>query len=155
MSFGKLDYKTFFVEAAQGAHHFDFRSIKRMMSVMDLLERKFVSSMMIRCGIASPPIFWKAGVDLVTIKTLLGHNSLQSTQRYLQIRQPKLGSTVSPLDLLDLRDPRFRSGTIMLLARPGLVAGERSGRPELADIFRSHGQSYQRTHRAVGLCSTK
>lgn len=47
----------------------------------------------------------EAGVDLCTIKTLLGHNSLQSTQRYLQIRQQKLGSTVSPLDLLDLRSP--------------------------------------------------
>jgi predicted Zn-ribbon and HTH transcriptional regulator len=53
----------------------------------------------------------------------------------------------------------------MLLARPGLVAGERSGRPELADIFRSHGQSYQRTHHisasqqkvmwAVSVCRTQ
>jgi len=52
----------------------------------------------------------------------------------------------------------------MLLARQGLVAGERSGGPELADIFRSHGQSYQRTHRlsasqqkvmrAVSVCRT-
>ena len=56
-SFGELDYKTLLLEPAQGAHHFDFRSIKGMMSVMDLLGRKFVSSMMIRCAIASPPIF--------------------------------------------------------------------------------------------------
>ncbi len=56
-SFGKLDYKALLVEAAQGAHHFDFRSIKRMMSVMDFLEREFVSSVMIRLGIALPPIF--------------------------------------------------------------------------------------------------
>ena len=53
----------------------------------------------------------------------------------------------------------------MLLVRQGLVAGERSGGPELADIFRSHGQSYQRTHRlsaseqkvmrAVSVCRTQ
>ena len=52
----------------------------------------------------------------------------------------------------------------MLLARQGLVAGERSGGPELADIFRSHGQSYRKTHclpaahrkvmRAIEVCRT-
>jgi hypothetical protein len=59
VSFGKLDYKTFLVEAAQSAHYFDFCSIKGMMSVVDPLQRQFVSSMMIRCGIVSRPIFWK------------------------------------------------------------------------------------------------
>ena len=58
-SFGKSDYKTLLVEAAQGAHDFDFRFIKGMMSVVDLLGREFVSSMMIPCAIVSRPIFWK------------------------------------------------------------------------------------------------
>jgi hypothetical protein len=55
-SFGELNYKTLFVEPAQSAHYFDFHSIKRVMSVMDFLEREFVSSMMTPCVILSQPI---------------------------------------------------------------------------------------------------
>jgi hypothetical protein len=56
-SFGKLNYETLFVCPAQSAHYFDFRSIKRVMSIMDLLERKFVSIVMIRYAPALPPTF--------------------------------------------------------------------------------------------------
>jgi len=56
-SLGELNYKAFLVESAQGAYHFDFRSIKGMMSVMDLLEREFVSSMRIPCVTALPLTF--------------------------------------------------------------------------------------------------
>ena len=44
----------------------------------------------------------EAGVDLRTIQTLLGHNSMISTERYLQIRQHKITTTANPLDLLRL-----------------------------------------------------
>jgi hypothetical protein len=36
----------------------------------------------------------------------------------------------------------------------GRAAGQKSGRPELADIFRSHGERYQRTHR-LSVCERK
>ena len=42
----------------------------------------------------------------------------------------------------------------MLSRADGRAAGEKSGRPELADIFRSHGQSYQRAHR-LSTCQQK
>ena len=44
----------------------------------------------------------EAGVDLRTIQTLLGHNSMASTERYLQIRQQRITTTANPLDLLRL-----------------------------------------------------
>jgi integrase/recombinase XerD len=46
----------------------------------------------------------EAGVDLRTIQTLLGHTSLLSTERYLQIRQHRITIMANPLDLLRLPD---------------------------------------------------
>ena len=63
----------------------------------------------------------ESGVNLVTIGALLGHHSLQSTQRYLQIRQPRLGATASPLDLLDL--PRRPARTMRCHAAGRIASG--------------------------------
>jgi len=42
------------------------------------------------------------GVDLYTIKQLLGHTSIDTTTRYLRLTKKRLKETTSPLDLLDL-----------------------------------------------------
>jgi integrase/recombinase XerD len=44
----------------------------------------------------------QAGVDLRSIQFLLGHSSILSTQRYLRLQPQNMGSTVSPLDMLQL-----------------------------------------------------
>lgn len=48
----------------------------------------------------------EAGVDVRTIQLLMGHKSILMTMRYLQVTHKKLGSTQSPLDLLDIPDNR-------------------------------------------------
>lgn len=51
----------------------------------------------------------EAGVDARTIQLLMGHKSILSTMRYLQVTRKKLGNTQSPLDLLTIPGPgQFR-----------------------------------------------
>jgi site-specific recombinase XerD len=51
----------------------------------------------------------EAGVDARTIQILMGHRSILSTMRYLQVTRKKLGTTQSPLDLLAIPDlAKFR-----------------------------------------------
>jgi site-specific recombinase XerD len=47
----------------------------------------------------------EAGVDLLTLKALLGHTSLQTTARYLHVSTQRLHQTPSLLDLLALPRP--------------------------------------------------
>jgi hypothetical protein len=44
----------------------------------------------------------EAGVDVLTLKALMGHSSLQTTARYLHISTHRLQQTPSLLDLLAL-----------------------------------------------------
>ena len=45
----------------------------------------------------------EAGVDLLTIGSLLGHKSFTTTMIYLHVRRPHLGRSPSPLDWLPIR----------------------------------------------------
>jgi len=51
----------------------------------------------------------EAGVDLLTLKTLLGHKTLETTTRYLHVNTQRLQQTPSLLDLLVV--PRPAAGT--------------------------------------------
>ena len=51
----------------------------------------------------------EAGVDVLTLKTLLGHRHLETTTRYLHVSTQRLQQTPSLLDLLVL--PRAQAST--------------------------------------------
>jgi integrase/recombinase XerD len=51
----------------------------------------------------------EAGVDVLTLKALLGHSSLQTTARYLHVSTQRLHQTPSLLDLLVLPRPTVAS----------------------------------------------
>jgi hypothetical protein len=51
----------------------------------------------------------EAGVDVLTLKTLLGHRHLETTTRYLHVSTQRLRQTPSLLDLLVL--PRAKAPT--------------------------------------------
>jgi site-specific recombinase XerD len=44
----------------------------------------------------------EAGMDLATLKRLMGHGSVQTTMRYLHVSRQRLSAQVSPLDQLEL-----------------------------------------------------
>ena len=52
----------------------------------------------------------EAGVDLLTLKTLLGHKTLETTTRYLHVNSQRLQQTPSLLDLLVVPRPMAGSG---------------------------------------------
>lgn len=49
----------------------------------------------------------EAKVDVRTIQVLMGHRSISTTMRYLQVTRQTLGTTTNPLDLLTIPDPKL------------------------------------------------
>jgi integrase/recombinase XerD len=63
----------------------------------------------------------EAGVDLLTLKALMGHNSLHTTAHYLHVSTQRIHQTPSLLDLLVLPRPSLPAN---LAANPPTASGE-------------------------------
>jgi hypothetical protein len=53
-SLRNFDHQDLLSASAEGAHHFNFRAVKRMVAVVDLLREELVSSVGSRCATAMP-----------------------------------------------------------------------------------------------------
>ena len=87
----------------EGANRIDPWSIRSLQQVFKRaikkagIEKK-VSSHILRHSFATHLL--EQGVDILTIQTLLGHSQLQTTSKYLHVRQSRLNSLENPLDSL-------------------------------------------------------
>lgn len=80
--------------------HWSIRSAQQVFkrAVTQAGIHKKVSSHALRHSFATHLL--EQGVDILTIKELLGHNQLQTTAKYLHVRQSRLSSLDNPLDQL-------------------------------------------------------
>ena len=87
-------------EGADRSEHWSISSLRRVFNraIKKARIEKQVSSHILRHSFATHLL--EQGVDILTIKSLLGHNQLQTTSKYLHVGQSRLNALENPLDSL-------------------------------------------------------